>query len=80
MAYGCWHNTGYSVEQEFCMTILCWVEDSTQSVWNVCIKFDTWKEHWKMSVLEEKQCCSEWKTVLIENNVNRESKSIELTI
>ena len=37
------HNTGFSMEQKFCMTGLDWVEDSTQSVWNVCIKFDTWK-------------------------------------
>ena len=53
------------------MTRLDLVEDSTQSVWNDCIKFDTWKEHWKMSVLEGKQFCSECKTVLIENHVNR---------
>ena len=33
-----------------------------------------------MSVIEGKQCCSEWKAVLIENHVNRESKSLELTI
>ena len=35
------------------MNIIDWVEDSTQSVWNVCIKFDTWREHWKMSILGE---------------------------
>ena len=29
-------NTGYSIEQEFFMTRLDWVEESTQSVWNVC--------------------------------------------
>ena len=35
------------------MTRLDWVEDLTQSVWIFCIKFDTWKEHWKYSILEE---------------------------
>ena len=39
--------------QDFYMTRLDLIEDSTQSVWNVCIKFDAWKEHWKLSVLEE---------------------------
>ena len=34
------------------MTILDWVEESTQSVWNFCFKFDTRKEHLKLSVLE----------------------------
>ena len=38
-----WKNTGYSMEQEFYMARLYWVEVSTQSVWNVCIKFDTQK-------------------------------------
>ena len=38
-----WKDTGYSMEQELCMTRLYWVEESTQSVWNMCIKFDTWK-------------------------------------
>ena len=33
-----------------------------------------------MSVLEGKQCCSKCKIVLIENHLNRESKSLELTI
>ena len=40
-----WHSTGYSMEQDFCMTRLDRVEDSNQSFWNVCIKFDTWKKH-----------------------------------
>ena len=35
------------------MTRLYWVKYSTQSVLNVCIKFDTWKENWKPSILEE---------------------------
>ena len=52
------------------MTRLYWVKYSTQSVLNVCIKFDTW-EHLKLSVLEGKQCCSEWETVLRENHENR---------
>ena len=47
-------DTGYSMEQELCINRLDWVEYSTQSVWNVFIKFDTWKEHWKLSVLERK--------------------------
>ena len=68
------------MEQDFCMNRLDWVEQSTQSVWNVYIKFDTWKEYWKLSVLEVEQCCSEWKTVLIENNINRESKSLYIKI
>ena len=38
------------------------------------------EEHWKLSVLEGKQCCSKWKIVLKENDVNRESKRLELTI
>ena len=41
------------MEPELCMTRLDWVEESTQSVWNVCIKFDTLKEHLKLSVIEE---------------------------
>ena len=40
------------MEQELCMTILYWVEELYQSVWNVCIKFDIPKEHLKMFVLE----------------------------
>ena len=34
------------------MTILDWDEDLTQSVWNVCIKFDTWKNIENCTVLE----------------------------
>ena len=41
------------MEPEFYMTILNWVEDSTQSVWNVCIKFDTWNNVENFTVLEE---------------------------
>ena len=66
------------MEKEFSMTRLDWVGNLTQSVWNVCIKFDTWNEHWKLSVIEGKKCCSEWKTVLIENHVNRESKILDI--
>ena len=68
------------MEQELCMTRIYWVEDSTQSVWNVCIKFDTRKEHWKLSVIEGKQCCSKWETVFRENHVKIETNSLELTI
>ena len=41
------------------MTRLDWVEELNQSVFNVCIMFDTRKENSKISVLEGKQCCSE---------------------
>ena len=36
-----WQNKGKSTEQELCMTRQDWVEDSTQSVWNVCRTFKT---------------------------------------
>ena len=68
------------MRQNLCITTLDWVEDSTQSIWNVCIKVDTWKEHWKLSVLEGIFFCFEWETVLRENHENRESKILELTI
>ena len=67
------------MEQDLCMTRLDWVEDSTQTVRNVCIKFDTRKEDCKVSVIE-KNFFSKWKTVLRENHVNRESKILEITI
>ena len=38
------------------------------------------EKHWKISVLEGKQCCSKHKTVLRENHVNREIKRLELAI
>ena len=37
------------------MNRLDWVEDLTQSVWNVFIKFDKLKEHWKLPVVEIKK-------------------------
>ena len=37
----------------FYMNQLDWVEESTQSVWNVCIKFDTWNNIENFTVLEE---------------------------
>ena len=40
------------MEQELYMTVLDWVGDSTQSVWNFCIEFDTWKNIEKITVLE----------------------------
>ena len=53
------------------MSRLDWVKDSTKLVWNVCIKFDTRKKYWKLSIIEEKnvaingnQCWE--KTMLIE--------------
>ena len=36
------HDTKYSVEQEFCINRLDWINDWNQSIWNVGIKFDTW--------------------------------------
>ena len=60
-----WQNKLKSTEQELCMNRIDWVEYLTQSVWNVCIKFDTQKGHWRLSFLEGRQCCSERKTVLI---------------
>ena len=49
------------------MTQLDWVEESTQSVWNVSIKFDTWKNIENFTVLKKK--------ALRENHRKRESKS-----
>ena len=46
-----WQNTGYSMEQYFCMIRLDWFEDSTQSVWNV----------WRTL----KNVCSRMKTMLL---------------
>ena len=37
------------------MTRLDWIEYSTQSVWNVSIKFDTWKKIENFTILEEKR-------------------------
>ena len=42
------------MEQEFYMTRIDWVEESTQSVWYVCIEFDTWNNTENCTVLEEK--------------------------
>ena len=53
LASSLWHDKGESVEQSFFRTRLDWFEDSTQSVWNVCINFDTWKNIEKCTVLEE---------------------------
>ena len=51
------------------MTRLYWVEDLTQSVWNVCIEFDTLKNIENCNVLEEND--------VKRKRVNRESKSQE---
>ena len=67
------------MEQEFCTTRIDWVEGSNQSVWIFLSKFDTRKEHWKMSV-QGKQCCSEWKQCLRKTIYNRESKSLAFII
>ena len=42
------------MEQEFCLTRIDLFEDSTESIWNNYIKFDTGKKQWKLSVLEGK--------------------------
>ena len=58
-----WHNTGYSVEKEFYMTILDLVEESNKSVWKVCIKV------WYMNRSLENVCFKENDFVLNENSV-----------
>ena len=40
------------MEQEFYIPRLDLVEESTQSVWNVCIEFDTWKKIGTFTVIE----------------------------
>ena len=54
------------------MTRLDLAENLNQSVWNICVKFDTLNNIENYSVLE--------KTVLRENHVNEESKNLDLTI
>ena len=49
-----WQYTGYFVEQELYMTILYWVEDLNQPIWNICIKFDTWNNIENCTFMEEK--------------------------
>ena len=56
-----WYNTGYSMEQEFCMTRLDIVEDSTQSTWNVCKTLKT--------VCSRRETLFWMKTVFKENHV-----------
>ena len=43
-------------------------------------QFEMFVEHLKLSVLEGKQCCYEWTTLLRGNHANREINSLELTI
>ena len=59
-------------EQKFCMTTLDWVEDLTQSVWNVWI---TWKLYIQMKTM-----LFLMKKIEIKPYINRESKIDELTI
>ena len=54
------------------MNKINWVEDSNKSVWNVCIKFDTWKNIEKFTVIEENS--------VKKKHVNIEIKSLEITI
>ena len=48
-----WQDTGKSAEQEYYMTIIDLVKDSTQSVWNFCIRFDTWNNIENCTVIEK---------------------------
>ena len=41
------------MEQDLFMTRLYLFENLSRLFFNICIKFDTWKENWKQSVLEE---------------------------
>ena len=41
------------MKQDFYVTRLDLVEDSAQSVWNVGIKFDTWKNIENCTVIEQ---------------------------
>ena len=50
---GVWQNAEYSAEQEFYMNRLDSVEEYTQSIWNVCIKFDTQNNIENCTVIEE---------------------------
>ena len=68
------------MEQELFMTRLDWVEDFTQSVLNV------WRTL-KLSVIEGKQCCSEWKKIVLDENsvegkicIYKECESLDITI
>ena len=60
------------MEQELYMTIIDWVEDSNQSVWNICIKFDTWNNIEKYTVIIKK--------LFREIHINRESNILEFKI
>ena len=53
------------------MNRLDWVEESTQSVW-------IFLEHWKMSVLEEKNVVLNQNSIEGKPCINRESKILEL--
>ena len=61
------------MEQEFCMTRLDWVEESTKSVWNI---FRTLK----ISVLEENNVVMNENSVEGKPCINREIKRLYITI
>ena len=75
-----WKNTGYSVEQEFCMTRWVWVEDSTKSVWNVCIK--VWYMKRTLKNVYSKKTMFFWMENSVKGKqcINIESKILDLTI
>ena len=51
-----WQDTWAFVEQDFFITRLDWVKDSTLLVSNFCNGFDTRKEHWKLYFFRIKKC------------------------
>ena len=63
-----WNNKGWSMEQNSFMTILDLVEESTESVWNVCIKVWHMKRTLK-NVCSRKTMLFLMKTLLKENYV-----------
>ena len=67
------------MEKKFFMNRLDWVEKSTQSVWN-SVSILMHEKNIETVYSRKEQCCSTWKTVLIENHVNIESKSLDIKV
>ena len=63
------------MEQELCMTILDWVE-----LRNRLNQFEMFVEHWKLSILEENYIVLNEDSVEVKPCINREIKSLDLTI
>ena len=74
-----WQNTGQSVEQEFCISRLYWVEDSNQSVLNVCI--NVWYVNRTLKTVCSKKKMLFWMEYIVEGKpcINRESNALEPT-